>query len=527
LLDDALDAFLDSVGERAFDEPLMALVRSQGYTDVHLVHGNREFGRDVIGKRDEEQWGWQSKAGDIGQGEWRDIVGQLDELRLVNLGHGSFDVDLPRRPVLVTTGRLKGNAPDLYRDYNERAEKAGEPRLGLWDKDVLLGMLSGNPDAVLRRSVDGQLLTALGSIDEKTASMASLEVFARRWSAWEPERLATLGVIEVGLLCDRLAAAQRLDLAAHLALCLIASAWAAAGGDPGKTPAASAGAKLFKTYALHLWEEADDRLLREKGLVGYSGPSAWVTYPLRCVRVAEILGLLALLCDDPGASDDGDPRLEEIAKWLALFVDAQPGASHPISDNYAVGVIPATLAIARSNATAAEAHLRATAVWLADRYEPTELGLAGVGAQPAEEISRLLGGSFESGLDRRPSSLLASVILDLCAALRLGALYEDVYNDVEAVRVHPETLRLATGADAFLATGHENRLDPHVDYAESFTAAPLAPHHGDAAATEAIAAGRTWELLAVSAALRDRVFFAAVEAMGQGEASPGDSAGDA
>jgi hypothetical protein len=113
LLEGAVDAFLDSVDERGFDEPLLALLRAQGYTDVHLVHGAREFGKDVIGRRDGEQWGLQTKAGDIGQGEWRELVGQLDELRLVNLGHGSFDTRLPRRPVLVTTGRLTGNAPDL------------------------------------------------------------------------------------------------------------------------------------------------------------------------------------------------------------------------------------------------------------------------------------------------------------------------------------------------------------------------------------------------------------------------------
>src|SRR3954447_16238777 len=118
LLDDAVAAFLDSVSERAFDEPLLAVVRAQGFSHVHLVHGQREFGKDVIGRRDSEQWTWQSKAGDIGQSEWRDIRGQLDELRLVNLGHGAFDTTLPRKPVLVTTGRLVGNAPDLFADYN-------------------------------------------------------------------------------------------------------------------------------------------------------------------------------------------------------------------------------------------------------------------------------------------------------------------------------------------------------------------------------------------------------------------------
>ncbi len=45
MLDDAVAAFLDAVGERDFDEPLMALLRAEGYTDVRLVHGETEFGR--------------------------------------------------------------------------------------------------------------------------------------------------------------------------------------------------------------------------------------------------------------------------------------------------------------------------------------------------------------------------------------------------------------------------------------------------------------------------------------------------
>jgi hypothetical protein len=55
LLDNAVAAFLDSATERAFDEPLLALLRAQGYSDVHLVHGAREFGKDVIARKTGEQ----------------------------------------------------------------------------------------------------------------------------------------------------------------------------------------------------------------------------------------------------------------------------------------------------------------------------------------------------------------------------------------------------------------------------------------------------------------------------------------
>ncbi len=508
MLDDAVAAYLDAVvNERAFDEPLLAVIRSQGFTDVHLVHGQREFGKDVIGRRDGEQWAWQSKIGNIGQSQWRDLVGQLDELRLVNLGHGAFDTTLPRKPVLVTTGRLTGNAPELYRDYNDRADVRGEPKLELWTRDHLLGLLSGNPDAMLRGSMDGQLLAVLGSVDAQTATIAGLELFSRRWTAWEPDRLAGLGVIEAALVCDRLRTADRLDLACHLALCLVRGAWASRTENLAAAGAADAAGALFETYTQILVGECDDRLLSANGLVAYSGPAAWVTYPLRCVRTAEMLALLALRLEARDAE-----RAEELRKWLTTFAAAQPGLARPLGDQYAVSMIPIVIALARESSESAKDLLRRCAIWLCDAYEPGQLGLAGVDVEPKEEVERIIGAPFEAvTLERRSGSILATVLLDLCAALGLDELYADVYNNIYAVKIYPQVLRLAEGRDEYIRTGRSNRLDPHVDFAEELGGAdPVAPHHRDAAGRTLTEGGRTWDLLAISSALRDRHFVRAL-----------------
>ena len=104
--------------------------------------------------------------------------------------------------------------------------------------------------------------------------------------------------------------------------------------------------------------------------------------------------------------------------------DKQPGVAHPISDQYAVSVIPAILALATVDREAAETHLKRCTVWLCDRYERAALGLAREDATPEEEIEYLIGGPFESvQLDRRPDSLLAPVLLDLAAALGSTDLY--------------------------------------------------------------------------------------------------------
>ena len=181
MLSDAVAAFLDGVSERAFDQPLLAIIRAQGFEKIHFTHGAREFGKDAVAQRDREQWAWQSKAGDVNQAQWQAMSGQLDELRLVNLGHGGFDSELSRRAVLVITGRLIGNAPDLFRDYNERARAKDEPVLELWDREALVGFLADDPDEVLRGSVDGQLFAALGAIENGSSTATSIEHFSRRW----------------------------------------------------------------------------------------------------------------------------------------------------------------------------------------------------------------------------------------------------------------------------------------------------------------------------------------------------------
>lgn len=96
--DDAVAAFLEVVPERAFDEPLMALLRAEGFSEIRLMHGASEFGKDVIAKRDGKQWAFQSKAGNVKLADWRQLTGQLDKLRTNNYSGPEFDASLPEKP---------------------------------------------------------------------------------------------------------------------------------------------------------------------------------------------------------------------------------------------------------------------------------------------------------------------------------------------------------------------------------------------------------------------------------------------
>jgi hypothetical protein len=42
------------VTQREFDAPLLAVLSSQGYYDLHFIHGAFEFGKDLIAKGHDE-----------------------------------------------------------------------------------------------------------------------------------------------------------------------------------------------------------------------------------------------------------------------------------------------------------------------------------------------------------------------------------------------------------------------------------------------------------------------------------------
>ncbi len=511
MLDDAVGAFLDSVSGRAFDEPFMAMLRADGYTEVRLVHGQAEFGKDVIAQRGGEQWVFQSKAGDLTLTQFRPVREQLYDLRMSDLAAPGFDKDLPRRAVLVQTGRLTGQAPVAAQEYEQQCVTRGETPIEFWNKDTLLAKLSGAPDAVLRGSMDGQIFGVLASVDDHTVDMDAIEVFSRRWMSWEPSRVAGLGIIEAALVCERLKTADRLDLACHLALCAVRGVWASGAADPDAQAdaAADSAGRLFESYARELWDASDDRLLSKFGLAAYSGFANWVTYPVRCVRLAEILALLGLR-----ARDGKTALTTDIAAWLARFADAQPGISRPVGDRYAVSVIPVAALLVADHRESVEALLRSMTVWVCDRYELGELGLGAVDESPLDEVSRVLGGPFEHvGLQPRKDSLIAGVLLDLAATLNLYDVYGDIRNDTLAVEIYPSVLLPADGPDQLSRVGHDNRWDINPDYSDAIDGtAPAAPHLCGQGAHPIIPLERWWDLLAVSSALRDRHFPVATRA---------------
>lgn len=249
MLSDAVAAFLDSATEREFDQPFLAILREEGFDNPRLTHGQSEFGKDFVARKDGEQWVFQSKAGNVGYPGWRDMRGQLDELRLSNLAGPEFDPSLPRRAVLVTTGKLVGHAPISASQYNEQAKSKGEIELEIWQCDDLIGKLSGNADAVLSGSIDGGLHTILGAIDRGELSLGAIDQFAQRWDTFPFEKLVGMGVVELTLVGNRLKESNRLDLACHLSVNFVRAAWAGDRRTEDSIAAADLGASVFDGFA--------------------------------------------------------------------------------------------------------------------------------------------------------------------------------------------------------------------------------------------------------------------------------------
>lgn len=550
MLRDVVAGFLDSVTEREFDAPLLALLAARGFTGVHFLHGAFEFGKDFIaqglkppygdtGTGDPATWvrhqfAIQSKAGDLGLPEWRAVRPQLDEARLDGLAHPAFDRDLPRAGVLVTTGRLTGGAPVQAQGYRAAERRWGRPDFEVWDREQLLEWLADSPEAGLAGASNGPVLALAGAIDAGQVTLAALERRARAWlpavpgsleAATEPaiEVAARLrrAAVEAAVLGNRLRRSGRLDLAAMAALLLLRAAWchelAARNGDPpARTEPARAATRLFAGYALCLLDQAEPVAKDPRALLHALGPTAFphAAYPAACARIVEVLGLLGLLARAADLDITGGMELsaDRAARVVRDLLEYQPGCAHPVSDGFAVSLIAPVLLTARHDPGAALRYVGRAAAWTADRYDPElgGIGLSDASAGSIDEVAYLLGDAFENAPPRRSRSYAATVLTDLAAVIPGGgSLYGDLVNDFLAADASPEITRADERRAQWRPDGASATFTPHVRYAE-----PLPPD-GAAAShyTDAAPPVPEWEALALASTTRNRHVVSAMRAI--------------
>ena len=483
MLASAIGSYLDTLSEREFDAPFLALLHLKGYTDIHFLHGSFEFGKDFIAKAAVDgvltQFVFQSKAGNINLGAWNEIRGLIDMLRTTTLAHPNFDSTLPRAARLVITGRLGGAAALAAQSYKDHLIALKEPVLfETWDRDTLLEYLDKTPEALGSSSAD--LLRLLGT-DAFNINQGELERFSRQWMHVQPSVALLRDVLEAAILGSHLLRIQRHDLACFCALNLLRGILATLHGLQSLSQLAEVALetamKMFSFYADRLWSESVGDFLTPDEMLTKSFPAGFVSYRVRCALQGELLGLYGLYCVERDPS-----KSKQVADYLSNFFEANVGAAQPISDRYAVSLVPPLLLLWRAgHHSRVKAVLQEATVWIADRYEPPNLGLASATAQVEEEVIFLLGSSFEHVKDpRRRESFVATTILELYIAFSLHKEYEVARNDFSAVDICLPVIEagddLAQYALHLQGLRYEANTPFEFDWAGDEDTSP-APHH--------------------------------------------------
>jgi hypothetical protein len=513
MLADVIGNYIDSLTEREFDAPFIALLRLHGFTDIHFLHGSFEFGKDFIAKRKEGeldyQYTFQTKAGDLGLSAWKECRGQIDMLRVNSLAHPNFDKLMPRKARFVTTGRLVGGATLDAQEYREHLARLQESEFIAWDRDTLVEMISVDP-----LSLSGSPLSLLQILGTAGTDLdfEILEAHSRGWirSGESPTNLRD--GLESAVIASHCRMQKRIDLACAVALMSLRSTFATAHGaiplPDTLAILADAGHAMFRHYAGQLWEQCRGRFLEPDELIQEDrSPAGFLTYPVRCLTLIETLGLLGLLLEQ-----DNPTLSTEVAEYLAGFLQANTGAAHPVSDRWAVSLAPTSLLLARhGKSDVVHNFLLSVTTWIANRYDEGNLGLAGPYASPADEANRLLGSAFEHvALQRRSESYTASLILDLASVLEDGDLYNMARNEFLAVNAVLPILEVDDDISQYglhLGQSHFEPNMPYDDYWAPQETWRSAPHHKRGAPLRYLERiGSPWDQVALSSVLRDRHF---------------------
>jgi len=515
MLDDVIGNYIDSLTEREFDAPFIALLRLHGFVDIHFLHGPFEFGKDFIAKRTEDgkqrQYAFQTKAGNIGKTEWGSCRIQIDELLTSSLAHPNFDGLMPRSARFVTTGRLVGAAALAAQDYGKYLASRADAQFDTWDRETLVQMLAVDPISLSGSPIS--LLQILGSQNENL-SFSELEKHSRGWIRSACSTLNLRDSLEAAVIANHCRRQNRIDLASWTALLLLRSTFATAHGStplPDSVEVALTAARaMFENYAGQLWTGCQGKFLKpDEIIIADNNPAAYVTYPVRCITIVEILSLLGWLYADV-RKDNGSAQ--QISEYISNFVEANAGAAHPISDRWGISLVPAILLLSKFGHTQAlRSLIRATTKWIADRYEEGSYGLAGPHSTPKEEVEFLLGPPFEDvAVSRRPESYSAVVILELACVLEDHEFFELARNEFMAVGIFLPVIEAGDDQSQYCLHAGDYRLEPNMPFEEYWRPVEgwkSSPHHRRGSETfYPERAGFEWDQLAISCVLRDRYF---------------------
>jgi hypothetical protein len=451
MLRNVLEDYLGSINnERDFDFPLASLLRAMGYYDIHFTHGRGEIGKDFIAKKVEEgieyQYAIQSKKGDINQSDFRtNILGQLLEASILGLSHPQFNRNLPRRVILVASGRLVGNAPLAFQDFNLELEtKYQKEKVTFWGKDQLIDFFEEYGLTSIHQftssGVTGytRFFLIYSQALDGNLSDKEIEDFSRLWidETLDYQKRVLRASIEAEIIASKLIGNGKFyeAITTYLALARVMLQAMYESDDEyiveiyqqliakNILPLC----KEFYSQFKNSWESNLKQLLP---LAGEKTGLPILHYLVWCARVLETTSLYYFLTKDKAERD-------ELSAFLVEFIEKENGCGHIPGDRYAISVVWTTLALIHAGEVdKAFALVKRSVIWLCDRVE-NGFGLAYYDADEYEETAMLLGYAFDSiKVEANRSSYLATIAADLAAFIGDKEFYSNVINDLEACEI--------------------------------------------------------------------------------------------
>lgn len=513
MLSNVIGAYLDSLSsEREFDAPFVAILRTQGFYDIHCIHGSYEFGKDFIAKRAETgevvQYTLQSKLGDIDKSTWeRDVRPQAETMAFTPLGHPNLDSSCRQLSVVVITGDFKGQAATQAQTYSASRQERHLPPLVIWTKSELIEMVM-QPACLLYYSDLAALLSVASQAKEGLLDVDDIEKFSRRWTNYTDPKNIWRAIVEAAVLGKELERNNLLLYAARVpvGLARAAALWreVQALSPEEQHLAESFVRRDIVRYGTILMGGFTDFHSSQKDipLVGRH-PLSILTCGARALRVGEVLALASLT--DASWAESNRAAISDLLGLILSY-----GCStRPLGDRFAYGILTLALA-ADALGMDVRAFLARTAVWVCDCHERDELGMAPVRSEPIDDLWHTVGSLADKPeISRRNESLLAAAVLDACSVLSLRDLYDDCINDFLAVYIIPHRIvpdkpigEFMIGKEGCVIACYSGDYAEQWEGREGWMNSPL--HERSNWPRRFDEAGASWIGVAMGALLRDR-----------------------
>ena len=427
MLKSVIENYLKSVTEFNFFNVFRCLLERKGYSDIHFTHGNIEFGKDFICKKDNAQYVIQIKAKDIDINIFRrEIKPQLLQALTERVSHPNLDDSMNYKVIFVNTGRLNSPTQISFTVFNKYVtERLEENTIECWDFDTLVQDIYTNAIAIdLLENADN---IRVSNFFKKLSTIQSgieldwfeIEDYTSQWLVNNDYNIIFNISIETFIFVQMLLNEHHYYSAFIFLLAYCRYLYLKEFYDESSEIVFLSIKDIVRKVKIDLSNEKNIRLIDIK-----KETIKLFEYPRNCCQYAEILAFGIL-------NENIDVTIDE----LIDIILNETGVSYLISENYlATFFIIAITLIKNEKIEILEKYIINTTVFLCDAYE--DLGLASFGSSISEEDEQLLSfylEGFEHNISK--SSSIASAILFIADKIFDENLYSIISNDIKACEI--------------------------------------------------------------------------------------------